>query len=334
MAAIEDGEQFDRLMTALSVNLDGKSAANSTIQRNRAIMHNALKFAVQKNLLTENPIKLGEVEKIRTVRAIDKRRVLNSTQARATLAALKKQKPSGSRVHAFLAVMYFAALRPEEVVSLYVRDVVLPATGGWGEITVSEPQPEIGKRWTDGGDVRDQRRQPKGRAVGEVRHVPCYPELTAILLAYIAARKLKPNDKLFAGVRGGDLSAIVVRKGWSTARMEVLGEDIAGPDGKATRVVRVITGKKVYDLRHACLTGWLNSGVPPAQVAEWAGNSVPVLLATYAKCISGQEEDYKRRIEEGLKPPGTQSEPPEARAPANSGGAPMNGHEEPVEAGD
>ena len=114
MAAIEDGEQFDRLMTALSVNLDGKSAANSTIQRNRAIMHNALKFAVQKRLLGENPIKLGEVEKIRTVRAIDKRRVLNSTQARASLAAVKKQRPSGQRVHAFLAVMYFAALRPEK----------------------------------------------------------------------------------------------------------------------------------------------------------------------------------------------------------------------------
>lgn len=316
MAAIEDGEQFDRLMTALSVNLDGKSAANSTIQRNRAIMHNALKFAVQKHLLTENPIKLGEVEKIRTVRAIDKRRVLNSTQARAALAAVKKQKPSGSRVHAFLAVMYFAALRPEEVVSLYVRDVVLPTEGGWGEITVSEPQPEIGKRWTDSGEVRDQRRQPKGRAVGEVRHVPCYPELTVILLAYIAARKLKPNDKLFTGVRGGDLSAIVVRKGWSTARLEVLGEDIAGPDGTTTRVVRVITGKKIYDLRHACLTGWLNSGVPAAQVAEWAGNSVPVLLATYAKCISGQEEDYKRRIEEGLKLRSTEPrEPPAVQPP-------------------
>jgi hypothetical protein len=30
-------------------------------------------------------------------------------------------------------------------------------------------------------------------------------------------------------------------------------------------------GGRVYDLRHACLTTWLNNGVPPAQVAEWAG---------------------------------------------------------------
>jgi hypothetical protein len=50
-------------------------------------------------------------------------------------------------------------------------------------------------------------------------------------------------------------------------------------------------------LRHTCLTTWLNSGVPPAQVAEWAGNSVPVLLATYARCISGQLKDLQQRIE-------------------------------------
>ncbi|MFD8590600.1 hypothetical protein ACFV1B_13810 [Streptomyces sp. NPDC059637] len=46
-----------------------------------------------------------------------------------------------------------------------------------------------------------------------------------------------------------------------------------------------------------CLTTWLNNGVPPAQVAEWAGNSVAVLLATYARCISGRTEDLQRRIE-------------------------------------
>ncbi|WP_406860969.1 integrase [Streptomyces sp. HUAS MG47] len=32
-------------------------------------------------------------------------------------------------------------------------------------------------------------------------------------------------------------------------------------------------------------------------VAEWAGISVPVLLATYAQCIDGQLDDLKQRIE-------------------------------------
>ncbi|MET8692874.1 hypothetical protein ABZV65_10045 [Streptomyces bauhiniae] len=53
----------------------------------------------------------------------------------------------------------------------------------------------------------------------------------------------------------------------------------------------------MYDIRHTRLTKWLNDGIPPAQVADWAGNSVPVLLATYAGCIEGQLPDLKQRLE-------------------------------------
>jgi hypothetical protein len=42
-------------------------------------------------------------------------------------------------------------------------------------------------------------------------------------------------------------------------------------------------------------------GVDPTQVAEWAGNSVPVLLRTYAKCIHGREEINRKRIEDALR---------------------------------
>jgi hypothetical protein len=37
---------------------------------------------------------------------------------------------------------------------------------------------------------------------------------------------------------------------------------------------------------------------------KWAGHSVDVLLRVYAKCISGQQEDAKRRIEEATRPSG------------------------------
>lgn len=55
--------------------------------------------------------------------------------------------------------------------------------------------------------------------------------------------------------------------------------------------------KRVYDLRHACLTTWLNNGVPPAQVAEWAGNGVPVLLSAYAWCLSERLRDLRRGLD-------------------------------------
>lgn len=59
--------------------------------------------------------------------------------------------------------------------------------------------------------------------------------------------------------------------------------------------------RRPYDLRHACLSTWLNGGVYPTQVAEWAGHSVDVLLRIYSKCIAGQDELAKRRISEALR---------------------------------
>jgi hypothetical protein len=42
---------------------------------------------------------------------------------------------------------------------------------------------------------------------------------------------------------------------------------------------------------------WLNAGVPATQVAAWAGHSVAVLLQIYAKCLVGQEDAARRRID-------------------------------------
>jgi integrase len=58
--------------------------------------------------------------------------------------------------------------------------------------------------------------------------------------------------------------------------------------------------RRPYDLRHACLSTWLNGGVAPTQVAEWAGHSVEILLRVYAKCLEGQDEIAKRRIAAAL----------------------------------
>jgi len=65
-----------------------------------------------------------------------------------------------------------------------------------------------------------------------------------------------------------------------------------------------LLARRPYDLRHAAVSTWLNAGVPAPQVAEWAGHSVDVLLRVYAKCISGQQHEAKRRIEEATMPRG------------------------------
>ena len=41
--------------------------------------------------------------------------------------------------------------------------------------------------------------------------------------------------------------------------------------------------------------------MPSTQVAEWAGRSLAMLLQIYAKCLAGQEEAARRRIDAVLR---------------------------------
>src|SRR5690606_37776469 len=128
------------------------------------------------------------------------------------------------------------------------------------------------------------------RADGESRIVPCPPELTRILRAHLAEFDEGPDSRLFYGVRGGVLAPITYRRAWRKAREAALSvEEVASP-----------LAERPYDLRHACVSTWLNAGVPAPQVAEWAGHSVEVLLRVYTKRIVGQDEVARRRISDAL----------------------------------
>ncbi len=218
---------------------------------------------------------------------------------------MRKQTPSGPRLAAFFAVIYYAALRPEEAVNLRKESITLPPlvrhaiTGeweepgdNWGELQFCSAATEIGAEWTDAGSRREHR-QLKARAQGEWRHVPIAPPLTRILRVHLdqMGGSSDGDARIFSGVRGGELASITYRRAWDKARRTALtSTEYASP-----------LARRVYDLRHACVSTWLSGGVPPAQVAEWAGHSVAVLLRVYAKCIDGQDQAAKRRIEDALR---------------------------------
>ena len=58
--------------------------------------------------------------------------------------------------------------------------------------------------------------------------------------------------------------------------------------------------RRPYDLRHSGVTWWLNSGVPAAEVAAWAGHSVEVLMRVYARCVTGLEDVWIGRMDDAL----------------------------------
>ena len=61
-------------------------------------------------------------------------------------------------------------------------------------------------------------------------------------------------------------------------------------------------GRRPYDLRHAAVSLWLNSGVPATEIARRAGHGVAVLLKVYAHCIDGQADAANQRITDALGP--------------------------------
>ena len=292
-------------LTAIATKLDGNRAAARTTHRKRAVLFNAVNYAVEQNLLKTNPIEAIKWKAPKSSTVIDRRSVVNPTQARNLIAAVKVTPRTGPRLAAFFGCIYYAALRPEEAVDVRKHNLELPAVG-WGWITLEIAAPDTGKAWSDSGRQRDSR-QLKHRAIGDVRRVPCPPELTALLHEHLKIYKTDAEGRLFRGTRGGELATVTYTRLWERARQRVLtAEQCASP-----------LASRPYDLRHAAVSTWLNGGVAPTQVADWAGHSVDVLLKIYAKCLDGQESVALKRISNALgKPkPSTDRPPPPKAAP-------------------
>ena len=299
---LTDAALSRQILNATTSRLDGTRAAPTSVRRNRAVLLNALDYAVELKLLDTNPVKGIKWRAPKVAHEVDRRVVVNPAQARALLEAVRAQRPSGPRLVAFFGVLYYSGLRPEEAVGLRRQDVELPALvweenshqwrephDPWGELHLRAARPDVGGRWTDDGSGRDQRGL-KHRAEGETRRVPCPPPLTKLLREHLCTVTGTPTDPLFQGVQGHPLATITYRRAWDRARKTALTDE----------EYRSQLARRPYDLRHACLSTWLNGGVAATQVAEWAGHSVEMLLRVYAKCLDGQDEIAKRRIAAAL----------------------------------
>jgi len=291
-----------RAMEAITMKLDGTPAAAPSVARRRAALFSALEYAVELELLPSNQLKQLKLPRPIIAQAVDRRVVVNPAQARTLLSAVRSAYPA---LEAYFACLYYAGLRPAEARHLRVKDCVLPKSG-WGQLILVGSTPDSNGAWTDSGQANEDR-QLKHRGVSDTRPVPASPELVEILRQHIATFPTSPGGRLFvtrigrAGVPLPPPFNKPLRMGtayrvWDTARAAAFTEvEYASP-----------LARRPYDLRHAALSTWLNAGVPPTQVAEWAGHSVMVLLRVYAKCIYGQEEMARARIESALALPTTE----------------------------
>lgn len=171
---------------------------------------------------------------------------------------------------------------------MHQDDNHLPVTG-WGRLVLTRSLPETGSRWTDSGSTHEQRGL-KFRPAAEVRTVPIPPVLVEILWEHIAEFWTAADGRIFQTERGGIVGSTAYGDVWAATRaLAFTPEQVASP-----------LARRPYDLRHAGVSPWLNSGSPATEVAERAGHSVKVLLQIYAKCIDGQQDRANNRIGDAL----------------------------------
>jgi integrase len=233
----------------------------------------------------------------RWLHVLDMRTVVNHEQARRLLAAVAAQSdpitevdgtvrtPSdiGLRLVAFFGCIYYAALRPAEVVELRVANLRLPAEG-WGEIVFSESNPDVSPIWSDDG--KRSARQLKHQARGAARTVPCAPPLVELLHEHLRRFTPPEGGRIFRGRYGGIITENTYSRVWQEARRIGL---------KPAEAVSPLA-RHPYDLRHAAVSTWLAAGVDSTLVAAWAGHSVQVLHRVYAQVVTGRQIPALARI--------------------------------------
>jgi site-specific recombinase XerC len=230
------------LLSRISRKQDGTAAAANTANRKRAVLNNLMQHAVETGALLANPFKAVKWTRPRTLKTVDPRTVVNSTQARRLLAAVGQQGERGKRMVAFFGCMYYAALRPEEAVELRPENLASLPDDGWGELILTNSEPRSGTWWTDSGSAH-QRRELKHRPRGETRPVPIHPDLVALLREHLKKYQPGPDGRIFTGPRGGIFNDRAYLKVFHQARAAAFhGQEATS-----------LLARRPYDLRHAAV---------------------------------------------------------------------------------
>ncbi|MFD3940066.1 tyrosine-type recombinase/integrase [Streptomyces sp. NPDC058611] len=285
VSALSERVLARKALTACTKRLDGKTSAGSVIARKRAIFHQALGYAVEADLLAENPLhslQWSAPEKVDE--ELDRACVPGPELAERLLAGVRAQGARGRHLEGFFACILYAAARPGETVGLRAADFHLPRRG-WGTVWLRESRPRAGRAWTDSGEAHD-RKGLKHRPRSAVREVPIPPQLVSLLRWHITVHGVADDGRLFRTARGGMVQESGYGAVWADARAEVLNQQ-----DHASRLA-----KRPYDLRHTAVSTWLSAGVEPQIVAQRAGHSLAVLFRVYAKFLKDGAEAANAKI--------------------------------------
>jgi Phage integrase family len=301
VSSLDDPATVSDLLDVLGRKLDGTPASPDYFSRRRRVMHRVLGYAVRKKRLAVNPLSKSNLPEGWSAPhapedVVDPRSVGGPEQIADMLTVTSYVgSRQGPRFVAFYGCMFYAMMRPSEVASL-VRDGCHLPLDGWGRLIFADASPAAGKDFTDDGRVHEARglkgRARQSAARRATRNVPIPPELVGMLRAHIERFGTTEDGRLFRSENGNPIQPSTYWQVWHKTRALALT-----PAQLATPLMR-----RPYDLRHSGITWRLNSGVPPTEIAAWAGHSVEMLLRVYARCVAGLEDVWIARMEATLRP--------------------------------
>jgi integrase len=291
LAKVAEAEGTRELLDAMAVTLSGDPASSNYFYRRRAVLYNVFKYAVVRKHLAANPLAAQDLgwekpDRLEIDHTLDPRSVGNTAHVEAMLTAVSYVgRVRGPRLVAFYACVYYAMMRPSEVIDLKRSQCLLP-DAGWGLLTLEGAAPDVGKAWTDTGTCHDVRGL-KRRSAKATRPIPIPPRLVALLKEHIAQFGTAADGRLFRTATGNRIGSDAIQKTWKLAR----DYGLAWADRDTLRL------KRVYDLRHSGISLRRTAGVPARQVAEWAGHSVEVLERIYSKVLEGYDDRWTTQMD-------------------------------------
>ncbi|MEV7383851.1 tyrosine-type recombinase/integrase [Streptomyces lydicus] len=289
VSELEEPDVLRRGLDALCRKVDGSAAAAKTVKWKKAAVNEVFGVAVERGYFGQNPLAGLRWTPPAVSDEVDPECVPNPAQVARLLAAVNVLPGRGPHLYAFFGCMYYAAMRPAEVIHLQKSQCRLPATG-WGLLNLKGGVVTAGKGWTDNGAVHEIH-SLKRRAAKATRPVPIPPVLVRMLREHIERFGVAPDGRVFRNAAGNYIDASAYGITWRRAREAALTLDEL-----ALELVQ-----RPYDLRHAGISFWLASGVDPAECARRAGQSIQVLFRYYAKFLAEARHHANRLIEDSMQ---------------------------------
>ena len=277
------------VLAKLAQKLDGTPAGATTAARKRMVFHNCLALAVERELLTANPL-----DRVRWRPPKPPRPSTPppwSTPPRpAPCSTPSARLPGGEPLRRLLRRSSTTPApdrpRPSPCTGTTSNGPSRTASGAGS--ACAAPTPTVPASGPTPGGARPA--SSSTGPTGTIRPVPCAPALLDLLRAH---REQTAEDG--PGCSAGRSAA--------TCATRTTCASGAPPGHGARRPRRPRSGlaKTPYALRHACVSTWLAAGVDPTQVAAWAGHSVAVLLRVYAHVIDRRLGEALARVTDAMQ---------------------------------